>query len=341
VKTPTLRREQVGITVHNPWTTPIPAAGCLRTHDCDINLSWNRVERQRGVYDWADFDRLAEMLTKRGLTLIFTVIGTPAWCASSRRRDAYGATGGASMPNELHALRRFTFEAVRRYNVPRKPRLITMVEAWNEPAEGDEDSCFFEPCVGEKKDWLALARVEDAIHAGAHAADPGVLRAMPSMTAGHPEHLAEFLAVGGGGSADVANVHAYGHVLRQIIDTDYNFRDVLRKAGKPGLPIAWTECGHQPRWKPEFLKLSPDEQRKEWAEIMLYLASQGYPAFVSYSVDPGASQVERGEVYPMAGKAWGDAPGMVLPHVGKKIRKAVAWSLVNRAWVIGGRTVRL
>lgn len=337
-----IRPEILAQTVHNPWSTRLPSGpAALRLHDCDINTQWQRVERKAGECDWSEMDRLAAMSRKAGLTWVDCIYGTPGFLATSKRKDAYGFVGGASVPYDLEALKYFVAQRLS-FNVPRKPRLIAMIEAWNEPRGYLE--CCTPPTDPEPKgwraDWVQAVPIQRAVYMGARRADKGVRVLSMSMLAGRPQDWFDFIQAGGMAYADDLAIHAYGHDLAKFDDLLRRARVLLDTHGLQGKGLALTECGQQPRYEPRFLSMSLKHQVREWANCMLLAASWGSSCFVTYSEDPSDGAVQSRELYGMS-EVYRGAAELVRPFVGKRIRKAAGWSVEKPVWVIGGRRVAL
>jgi hypothetical protein len=85
-----------------------------------IDFVWAAVEREKGVYDWAAYDRLVSAARARGLEILAIIAYTPKW-----------ATDGpeiSGVPRDVADWRRFCDRAARRYR-----HSILTWEVWNEP----------------------------------------------------------------------------------------------------------------------------------------------------------------------------------------------------------------
>lgn len=337
-----IRAEHLATTVHNPWTTAWPARGtALRTMDCDINVQWQRVERQPGVYDWDEMARLAAECRRRGVVLVDTIYGTPGFYSTSRADDAYGFRGGRGLPRNLDTLREFVHTRVAKFNPRGQARLLTMIEAWNEPHG------YLEPCTpledpapeDWRADWSAAVQIERVVHEGAKEADRGIITLTASMLGHRHNDLVQYLQAGGGKFADAIAIHSYGHDLEYLDALLTVARATIAKAGL-SKAIALTECGHQPRYSERFASMPFTKQTLEWANCMLLAAAHGCLCYVTYSQDPSRQAVDAGEVYRI-GNVYDAAARMVAPFVGKRIRKGSGWTATTPRWVIGNRRVVL
>lgn len=340
-----IRPEHLTTTLHNPWTTPWPARGtALRTMDCDIDVQWQRIAKQLGLLDWADMDRLEAECRRRGIVLVDCIYGTPSFYSTSRENDAYGFKGGRGKPREIDRLYDFVRARVSRFNDPRKgKRLITMIEAWNEPRG------YYEPVTpspmdpeppGFTPDWAAVADLEQVVTRAAHDADHGIIATTPSMLGHRLADLVAYIAAGGCRHADALAIHRYGASPSDLDAMLVEAKAIMRKTLGRELPIALTECGHQPRYSTRFKAMPLSKQALEWANCILLAASHGCLSYVTYSQDPGQHAVDAGEVFPI-GKVYTAAARILAPYMGKRVRKAAAWTAAKPVWVIGNRKVVL
>ena len=125
--------------VGNP-AAAFPLLETLRAQVVRVTLRWDEVAANRPgraadpadpAYQWGSYDRTVTEAAARGIEVVFTIWGTPAW-ANRGRAPAYA-------PRKSHYLRSFAMAAQRRYSgafqteeyalLPRVSRWT----AWNEP----------------------------------------------------------------------------------------------------------------------------------------------------------------------------------------------------------------
>ena len=82
------------------------------------DFTWRRIEKEKGVYDWAGYDRLVELCRKYGLTIFGDFTSAP------RFHDP-------RTPEGVEAYRRLATEAVNRYRGK-----VDYWQIWNEPNGG-------------------------------------------------------------------------------------------------------------------------------------------------------------------------------------------------------------
>jgi len=92
-------------------------------------LKWLDVEPTEGTRNWsanADLERQMIEASKRNITLIMIVLGTPSWA-----RKYPQSSCGPIRPDKLNAFAGFMSDVVKRYSAP--PYNIQYWEIWNEP----------------------------------------------------------------------------------------------------------------------------------------------------------------------------------------------------------------
>ncbi len=94
-----------------------------------VTLHWNRIETERGRFDWRRSDRLLRALDRRELDAVVTIWGTPDWA---------GAGPPNAAPTRGDDVFRFAYAAAARYpfvrhwtmwNEPNKPTWLNPVSA--------------------------------------------------------------------------------------------------------------------------------------------------------------------------------------------------------------------
>lgn len=147
-----------------------PVLQQIGTQVIRVNLWWggpNGVARRRPAvasnpidpaYDWATYDRTVRYANAYNMSVIFTVIGTPAWANASA-----GWNAAPSSPAELQA---FVTAAARRYSGTYKlpdgttPVRVSKWIAWNEP----NNPVFMKPqwVQGATGKWVVQSAIDYA-----------------------------------------------------------------------------------------------------------------------------------------------------------------------------------
>ena len=256
-------RNFVGMHLHRwpggPSSAPRFPFGVVRSLNYDPRsagggIHWNAIERESGRFDWGLLDTWVDTHRRAGRDLVYTLYGTPAWCASRSTPDAYGKPGGDSPPTDLRFVRRFVTALVDRYNGGGSRR-IGCIETWNEPT--------FDGTQTWKGSATELAAIGRALFTSAKAIDPGVRILWPafvdSLESGEPvpnlfkyTHQAYAKASDGSGGrgrdwADALNFHYYhtGKIpgASNLMDHQDSMLAVRTSLERPGWPIYLSEIG--------------------------------------------------------------------------------------------------
>jgi hypothetical protein len=84
---------------------------------------WREIEAQRGVYDWAKWDRIVTAAQANGIHLVAVLYTAPAWSQRDSERDMPGAP-----PNDFAEFARFAGEFSKRYG-----DALDYYQIWDEP----------------------------------------------------------------------------------------------------------------------------------------------------------------------------------------------------------------
>jgi len=84
---------------------------------------WREIEAQRGVYDWAKWDRIVNAAQANGIHLVAVLYTAPAWSQREYERDLPGAP-----PNDFSEFARFAGEFSKRYG-----DALDYYQIWDEP----------------------------------------------------------------------------------------------------------------------------------------------------------------------------------------------------------------
>jgi hypothetical protein len=214
-------------------------AGTLR-----LTIDWWRVERQRGAYDWKAYDQLIGTASASKLTVLPTIMGTPAW--TGVRKSGFQPTAPAARAAYLQFIRRL----VDRYGPDACLRRVSGVslrpihswQVWNEPnfpsyAAGGR------PKARSYVSFLRLTR--DAIK----AEDPSariVLAGLPDTKLGIPlmRYLKDLYAIRGARKLwDAVAIHPYARDAKGVQRVLTKVRRFIDSRGDRGKPLLVTELG--------------------------------------------------------------------------------------------------
>lgn len=93
----------------------------------DSGISWGAVEKRRGVYSWATFDRAIANADAQNVEIVYVLGSTPRWAARNMREGAYPNAGAASPPRSMTDWRRWVTKVATRYGAS-----IDAYQIWNE-----------------------------------------------------------------------------------------------------------------------------------------------------------------------------------------------------------------
>jgi polysaccharide biosynthesis protein PslG len=166
-----------------------------------FDVEWSNIEHKGpGQYDWTDYDRVAQGITKRGLQALAIIDYTPPW---ARRSDCPDSSKCA--PRDPAEFANFAGKAVARYS----PLGIRTWEIWNEPNVDD----YYKPAPNIQA-YTALLK---SAYAAIKSVDPSAT-VLTGGTAPAPsdginikatDFLAGIYAAGGKGSFDAVAHHPY------------------------------------------------------------------------------------------------------------------------------------
>jgi hypothetical protein len=183
----------------------------------DSGMSWYYwLERSPGEFNWATFDKWLDDAFTHDIDLLYTFGNTPPW-ASKTGDESCDGSGHANCPPRLEAWDAFVDAIVQHNKNYVNPDgsvggRIKYWELWNEPNEGTysgDHGFWYDP-----SDVTTLVEKADHLHQHVKSIDPSALVLTPAYTSAgrgaHPaEHLARYLAAGGGKFADIISFHGY------------------------------------------------------------------------------------------------------------------------------------
>lgn len=189
-----LEPEFVGVTASsNTGQMPSFDVGSVRLWNS--RTRWQNVEPARGRHDWRTLDRLVDGARGKGLPVVFTFGGTPAWASPNGRKLPYADDSRAAPPDDLADWERFARTVAERYR-----GRIGAYELWDMANHPN----LFTGSMAELAEMTRLA--SRAIR----AADPAATVVCPSMgELWDPAALAElreFAGLGGYDHCDAAAV---------------------------------------------------------------------------------------------------------------------------------------
>jgi hypothetical protein len=196
-----------------------------------IPAFWNEIQPTRGTPRWRLLDRVMSAAARHGLPVMPTVVGTPRW-ARIRRGDVYSPPRGtANYAAILTALlRRYGAQGdfwAAHPELPLDP--IRAVQVWNEVSLGGYWS--IQPFA------RAYVRLLHAAHDAIKRVDPGaqvVLAGLPNFSW---RDLGKIYRAGGRRWFDVAAVHPYTSLVRNVVRIVQLNRGTMARYHDAGKPI--------------------------------------------------------------------------------------------------------
>ena len=208
-------------------------------------FNWSRIERRRGRFRFARYDRFVRDLAKHRMRVLPILFDPPRFHSSRPRRRA---KRGTYPPRNPATMARFATALVRRYgpdgsfwreepDVPRLP--IRSWQIWNEPSIP-----VYWPSGPDPAEYVALLRrTSRAIK----AADPDaevVSAGLAQSRLGTPfaRYVAGMYAAGAAGTFDTFSLHAYARSHAGVLEAVRSARAQLAANG--ARPRIWvTEIG--------------------------------------------------------------------------------------------------
>ena len=212
-------------------------AGTVRLWD--TSTSWNRIERQRGQYQWGALDKAVSAAEAAGQQVLLVLGGTPSWAAVAPAPGAEFAGEGSSMPMTDPVL----FEDYVRAVLNRYGGRIGAYQVWNE--------------ANIPQFWRGTPQLMADLTARAYAiikaAQPGAIvvaastgsRWVKGFTEFYPDYLAALADVGW--PIDAFSVHLYPMASGTPQDRAFLLglmRTALRIADAPPKPVWETEINY-------------------------------------------------------------------------------------------------
>lgn len=236
-----------GMVGMNDWKPPtdqtLGNVGRAGIHRWRAGMFWYMVEKDRGVYNWSQYDRIVVAAARNHVSLLMVLAGCPYWACNG------DLTGPPTSTDGLARQREFTRAAVARYGstgtywqahpeLPRTP--VTEWQVWNEV----NSSAFYKP----GPDAAAYARLLRNDAAAIRSADPNATVVLSGLTEYGQVPVDEFLRrlyaqPGFKQNFDVMALHAYEPSAQAVGKLLERTRGVMRAAGDGGRPMWLTEMG--------------------------------------------------------------------------------------------------
>ncbi len=109
-----------GINAHVARDAILESLGGIEVRWLRVDVDWDRIEAQRGVFDWREVDRVLASARRLGLSVLASVSYTPAWASGSADR--------ATPPRDPARFHEFVRAFVERHR-----SAIHAIGLWNEP----------------------------------------------------------------------------------------------------------------------------------------------------------------------------------------------------------------
>lgn len=193
-----------------------------------MDFSWSATERERGLYDFSAYDRLAAHLTKQGMKAIFILdYGNKLYESDSSVRTAEGRA----------AFARWAAAAVKHFQ-----GRGYLWEIWNEP-----NISFWKPAPNVDE-YAALA---NAAAKAVHEAAPGEAVIGPATSGIDPRFLSGCFERGTLDGWAAVSVHPYRQSMPESAASEYrDLRRLIRKhAPNREIPVLSGEWGYSAAWK--------------------------------------------------------------------------------------------
>lgn len=107
-------REFVGVT-KNATTSNMPQFGVGSVRLWNSGTRWQKLEPERGRFEWFRLDRLVDPAVRAGVPVLFTLGGTPAWASPSGGETNFGDGSRTSPPDDVADWDRFIRELATTY----------------------------------------------------------------------------------------------------------------------------------------------------------------------------------------------------------------------------------
>lgn len=189
-----------------------------------VDFPWNDIEKQQGVFNYARYDQIVDLLTKNDIEILAVVGYSPNWAARAWNMP----------PDNLDYFYRCALNLVNRYKGK-----IKYWECWNEP----DSKTYFALQDGMRTYTKLLKKFYKAIK----GVDSDALVLHGGVTTNGFYAIKDIIKNGGTYSFDIANIHPFVGPEREQFKTEMRnkivaLRKLLWESGK--MPRIWvTEIG--------------------------------------------------------------------------------------------------
>lgn len=165
-----------------------------------LDVDWSIIEREPGVFDWSEPDRLIDAALERDLEVLGLLAYSPSWATADGLSDK-------APPDDDRAFAEFAFQAASRYG----PRGVKSWQVWNEP----NSWLFWETGPDPERYGTLLATTTAAIRrasGGATVISAGLAPGLDRPNDGwlSPEtYLDRLIATGALADVDAVAIHPY------------------------------------------------------------------------------------------------------------------------------------
>lgn len=280
---------------HMGTAWPAIRFGSLRIWDVP-GTTWSDIEPVRGQWNFEALDKVVDLATRNGVSIVYTLGQTPPWASARPDEPASRGSGRGAEPKSVA-----DWEAYVRAVATRYRGRIKAYEIWNEPRFRDlypwRNAGFYS---GSARAMVDLARVA---YRTIKLVDPDAVVVSPAMD-GEDQAIRKFelfAREGGGEWCDVIGWHFYSLTSTRPEDLAVHYRDVRRMLDRVGLsnkPVWNTETGvlvdHGKAVKPMDSRgilsrvMTPQEAANYLARSMVILAGEGAVRYYWFAWDSGS-----------------------------------------------------
>lgn len=184
-----------------------------------LDVDWSSIEREPGVFDWSESDRLMDAALERDLNVLALLAYSPPWATPDGRSDK-------SPPDDDRAFAEFAVQAASRYG----PRGVEAWQIWNEP----NSELFWETGPNPERYGALLASATAAIRTvrpDATIVSGGLAPALDRPDDGwlSPEtYLDRLIATGALAGVDAVAIHPYSFPALPLDSESADWNTFLR-----------------------------------------------------------------------------------------------------------------
>jgi len=225
-----------------------------------IDIPWKNIERQRGVFNYTNIDRVVNYAHNNNLSILGILAYTPDWANNK---------GENHPPNNVNDWKRFVNRTVKRYKLKIKHWNI-----WNEPNLND----FFVGSPNEYVNYILQPAVQTirSIDSSAKIVGPEVSY-LTSPKSRWDKYLRGVLNQGKQ-YIDIISIHVYDGngaeaIMRKIEQGDSVYDSVIKVISANG-------CGGKPLWLTETgwstASISESKQAEHYLELLKKILNSSY-----------------------------------------------------------------